>query len=281
MILAATLPYFGGKRELAPKIVKHFGKHDTYYELFCGSAAVLFAKPQSRLEIASEKNPDVINLLRCLRDEKHAKQLWSVSELIAASETIFGEAVARLAEPIEDVYYCDPERAIDYLIVSWQGPSGLAGTTRKSRFAKRNTSSGGSTAARWRNVGESIPAWHDRLRNVEFRNQDAFEIIEDIPDREGVVVYADPPYYDETRRGGDYVFDFTPEQHGLLACSLSRFKYTQVVVSYYGHPELDELYSTFTRWDLDIARKMGNIVGGTAKVENAGEALYINRSGAE
>ena len=171
MILSAPLPWFGSKRTLAPEIVKHFGPHDTYYEPFCGSCAVLFAKSPSRLEVASDKHSDVINLLKCLREEKQDRAIWEFVERMPVSETMFAEAAERMKSPIEDEYYCDQFRAIDFLVVSWQGPSGLAGTKNKPRFAKRNTASGGSTAARWRNVGQSIPAWHERLRNVELTRQ--------------------------------------------------------------------------------------------------------------
>lgn len=280
MILSAIAPWFGSKRTLAPEIVKHFGPHDTYYEPFCGSCAVLFAKPPSRLEVASDKHSDVINLLKCLREEKQARAIWEFVERMPVSETMFAEASERMKSPIEDEYYCDQFRAIDFLVVSWQGPSGLAGTKNKPRFAKRNTASGGSTAARWRNVGQSIPAWHERLRNVEFRNMDAFEIIEDIPDREGVLVYIDSPYADGSRKGGEYVFDFEPEQHRQLAAMLQRFQYAQVIVSYYACQEIDELYPTFVRHDLTAARKLNNTAGGETSTVDAGECLYVNR-GAE
>ncbi|KKK94504.1 hypothetical protein LCGC14_2682220 [marine sediment metagenome] len=45
--IKAIAPWFGGKRNLAPKIVDALGDHRVYWEPFCGSMAVLMAKPPS------------------------------------------------------------------------------------------------------------------------------------------------------------------------------------------------------------------------------------------
>ena len=42
--IGAILPYFGGKRNLASRIIDFLGPHRVYWEPFCGSMAVLFAK---------------------------------------------------------------------------------------------------------------------------------------------------------------------------------------------------------------------------------------------
>lgn len=273
--LTAPLPWFGSKRLIAPQIVAHFDDHEIYYDLFAGSLAVLFAKKPCRQEVASELNPDVVNLLRCISDPTDAEFLHREVQHRVASETMFQDSARRLSEPWEYDFQ-NLGRAIEFLTVSWQGPSGLAGTTAKPRFAKRNTASGGSTAARWRSVAESIPAWHERLRNVEFRNADALELIGDVPDREGVVVYSDSPYFQSSRRGGNYAYDMTDEQLYDLAAKLRRFKKTRIVASYYECPEADECYAGWRKVRLDAPRKMGNVAGGESPPEVAGECLYVN-----
>lgn len=274
--LAAPLGYFGGKRLTAPQIVRHFRPHTTYYDLFAGSLAVLFAKEPSRLEVASELNPDVVNLLRCLANDTHGYELFLFAQRHPITEQRFLRAAQRMHEPMPEgeINFI---RAWDFLLTSWQGPSGLAGTTAKPRFAKRNTASGGSTAARWRAVADSIPAWHERLRNVEFRNQSAFEILEDIPDRENVTVYSDAPYYGDTRRGGKYVYDFQQDDHARLADALNRFNKTCIVVSYYAHPELDRMYQGWDRHQIEAPRKLNNTSGGQTDTIDAGEVVYVKR----
>lgn len=44
-IITAIAPWFGSKRTLAPRIVAELGSHRAYWEPFCGSMAVLLAKP--------------------------------------------------------------------------------------------------------------------------------------------------------------------------------------------------------------------------------------------
>jgi DNA adenine methylase len=266
------LPYFGSKRLIAPQIVSRFGPHEIYYDLFAGSLAVLFAKEPCRQEVASEKNPEVINLLRHLSHKKTAKWLHKMTAIHPISEKLFYEAAWRTMDPAGA---SSPVRALDTLLLAWQGPSGLAGTTAKPRFAKRNTASGGSTAARWRSVAESIPAWHERLRNVEFRNADAFEIFEDIPDRPGVVVYADPPYHPDSRRGGSYQFEFTLSDHDWLAANLQRFKKAKVFVSYYECEATARMYDGWHKVKLTAPRKLNN-TGDDTSVSDAGEVLYCN-----
>ncbi|MFN0195471.1 MAG: DNA adenine methylase, partial [Planctomycetaceae bacterium] len=43
--IGAIVPWFGSKRNLAPRIVEVIGPHQAYWELFGGSLAVLLAKP--------------------------------------------------------------------------------------------------------------------------------------------------------------------------------------------------------------------------------------------
>jgi len=43
--ITALAPWFGSKRNLAPEIVRELRRHSCYWEPFCGSMAVLLAKP--------------------------------------------------------------------------------------------------------------------------------------------------------------------------------------------------------------------------------------------
>jgi DNA adenine methylase len=278
--LGGILSYFGAKREMAPQIVSHFGPHTQYFEPFAGSLSVLFAKEECRHEVVSEKNPDVANLIRCISNQQIAEFLWRQADSALVSEAMFAEAAGRLSESMGSYTLRtggNPMRAFDFLLVSWQGPSGLAGTTRKPRFAVRNTTSGGTVAARWRAVAESIPWWHERLKNVEFRFRDAFELIDVCPDQEGTVIYADPPYFSETRTAGAYAFDFSDEEQVRLADCLGRFKKTKVVLSLYQCEKADSLYSGWKVVKLDAPRKLKHTAGGEQQTVAAPEVLYVNR----
>jgi len=68
MSIKALAPWFGGKRNMAPMIVQELGPHNSYWEPFCGSMAVLLAKPQATrseaCHMAMQKFDDAIKLHR-------------------------------------------------------------------------------------------------------------------------------------------------------------------------------------------------------------------------
>ena len=82
-----------------------------------------------------------------------------------------------------------------------------------------------------------------------------FELLERIEDSPGVVIYCDPPY---VTKGAKYVHDFAAEDHGRMAEQLRRFKKTRVIVSYYDHPLVDELYAGWTKRHLKATKAMVN-----------------------
>jgi DNA adenine methylase len=252
--IKAIAPWFGSKRTLAPKVVELLGKHTAYWELFCGSCAVLLAKPPSSQETLIDMHGDLINLARVLKSEDLAVQLYARASRVLCSTDLYREemAVATPADPLD--------RALNFLILSWMGRNGTAGTRRTNYApAMRFTPGGGSTSTRWRNAVESIPDWHERLRNAQFIGGDAFEIIPKIADVRGVAIYADPPYVRGSRASGggsDYLHDFSEidlpitgerDQHILLAEQLNRFEKARVVVSYYDCSTVRELYKG---WDF-------------------------------
>ncbi len=54
MKLKAPFPYFGGKSRVADEVWRRFGNPKTYVEPFCGSCAVLLARPGGA---AGRENP--------------------------------------------------------------------------------------------------------------------------------------------------------------------------------------------------------------------------------
>ncbi len=87
---------------------------------------------------------------------------------------------------------------------------------------------------------ESVRLWHDRMKHVNVLNRDGFELLAKVPDDPQTVVYCDPPY---VVKSGRYRIDFAVGDHERLAQALARFRKTRVVVSYYDHPLLDQLYA--------------------------------------
>lgn len=277
MTITALAPWFGSKRTLAPEIVRDLGPHRVYWEPFCGSLAVLFAKPPCAMETANDLHGDLVNLARVLKGEDTALCLYGRVARLVFHEDLFHEAAERVRArgQVPAPAAADVDRAEDYLVCSWFGRNGVVGTSSyNANFCRRFTANGGHTATRWRGVVESIPAWHERLRNVTCLNADAFELLGRIDDADGTAIYADPPYL---VKGAKYVHDLDADGHARLAEALGRFKRTRVVVSYYAHPRLAELYPGWRCREIVVTRSLVNQgardKGGATK---ATEVLLVN-----
>lgn len=277
MPIKGLAPWFGGKRNLAPTIVKLLGRHRVYWEPFCGSCAVLLAKPPCVMETVNDLHGDLINLARVLKNEDLALQLYNKLSRTLVHEQLFKEAAERYK--IRGYYaaqYDPPEidRAYDYILFAWLGTNGVAGTPSYNQgFSVRYTASGGHAAKRWQSVIESIPAWHYRLANVTILNRDAFELLERIEDNEGTAIYVDPPYIE---KGAKYIHDFKSEDHQRLAEMLLRFKKTRIVVSYYDHSILNQLYPSWWRKKINISKALSNAGSRGEKDIRAIEVLLTN-----
>lgn len=252
----AIAPWFGSKRTLAPRIVAELGPHAAYWEPFCGSMAVLLAKPRATMETVNDLHGDLINLARTIQHPRWGPSLYRALRRAVFSAEAFENSLQTLqscraandpSDHTPDLWW-----AHAYFIVSWMGRNGSAGTDAyNGGFCKRYTKSGGHGATRFANAVSSIPTWRRRLRDVTILNEDAFALLGKIEDAKGVVVYCDPPYL---VKGCTYLHDFSAEEgtlhgddHARLAAGLARFAKTRVVVSYYDHPRLAELYPP-DRW---------------------------------
>ena len=285
MKITALLPYYGGKRTLAPTIVKLMGDHKSYWEPFCGSMAVLFAKPACNVETVNDMYGDLINLAKVIQDVKSGEQLYDKLCRTLCAEQFFQEARDRWFEfdPRQPFDGMDLDRAYNFFVVSWMGLNGVTGTKRRNySFALRWCDGGGHGAARWRGVIESMPAWHKRLQNVLITCRDAFDIVNNIKDADGVVIYCDPPYI---TKSNDYIHDFESaslfglSDHERLVNSLNRFKQAKVIVSYYENPLLDKLYAGWEKIVIEKSRQsMRNATRGDKKkpAHNNREVLLMN-----
>lgn len=277
MKIKALAPWFGAKRVLAPQIVEQLGPHRCYWEPFCGSMAVLLAKEPATYESVNDLHGDLINLALVLQDRGKAEDLYG-----RAHRTLFHEGLCRLSKDRiggEAPGGGDVERAYWYLVFGWFHLSGLAGTklNRTGSFCVRYSAKGGNGATRWRGVVESIPDWHERLLRVQITRRDGLGLIEGIEDEDGTAVYCDPPYFEE---GGRYVHEFAAGDHQRLAGLLARFRKARVVLSYYDHPALAELYPGWTVLDWSHLRAVKSMVNSGMRGQEgrtvAPEVLLIN-----
>lgn len=283
MKIGALAPWFGSKRTLAPVIVQELGKHRAYWEPMCASMAVLFGKPESRIETVNDLHGDVINLARVVSCPTLGPKLYRQLRRLPCSDDILAscDAVTRDGDYATDQVSIDRARA--FFVASWQGRNGEVGLAKSERgrtLAIRWTPNGGDPATRFESAVLSIPAWRRRLRNVTILRRDAFTVLEKIGDDAGTCIYCDPPYLIKSDR---YLHDFNDgfmqqaNDHERLAVALARFKKARVVVSYYAHPALVVMYPKWTVRPVHQAKNLAAMWKrdeGNATV--APEVLLIN-----
>jgi DNA adenine methylase len=278
--VSSIAPWFGGKRTMAPEIVRQLGPHKYYFEGCAGSLAVVMAKEPANHETVCDLHGGVVNLAWILqRPEAH--ELFERLQRVMYDESLF-ERSKEWLEKFEE-FKEEGSRplllwAYHYFIASWMGRNGVAGTARCNyQLATRWTHGGGSGPVRFRSAVESIPAWVDRLRNVVILRRDLFDVLPKIEDSPEAAIYIDPPYLHGTMSGGAaYLYDFDAENHRQLAVEAKRFKRARVVLSYYDSPDLRELYAGWTFIDCSRHKHLHvQTARGSGRTE-APEILIVN-----
>lgn len=292
MKIKAIAPWFGAKRTLAADIVAELGRHTQYFEPFCGAMAVLFAKPPARQETVNDLHGDLTNLARVISWESWAVKLHDRLQQTLVCEGLLDDAQAALSFDIESGLRW--ERAYWYFLASWMGRNGVAGTdTNDYQLAVRWTAGGGSSTTRFRSAVESIPAWHERLRNVVILQRDAFDIIPRFQDAATTAIYVDPPYVSSSRSGlqrtgnhtSRYLHDFNDDAPGLLGGEndhtrlrdmLNEFRHARIVVSYYDCDRVRELYDGWRFVECGRQKNLARQNKGKTKTDEAPEVLIVN-----
>ena len=285
MKIKAIVPWMGTKRGMAPLIAAQLGPHRAYWEPFAGSMAVLLAKPVVSQETANDLHGDLILLALVLQHDRWGPWLYRQLRRTLPSEEMHHVSRAQVQDPpVWSPLRIDPfrleekdaRRAFWFFINSWLGRNGVIGTKENNNhFCVRFTTNGGIQGTRFASAVDSIPAWRRRLREVTILRRDGFELLERIEDQPGTAIYCDPPYLE---KGATYIHDFTAADHDRLAACLARFERARVVLSYYDHPRLAELYPA-GRWErIDCSRAKSLSVQGQrgSKSERAPEVLLVN-----
>ena len=218
------MSWIGGKKALRDEIISRFPTdYKRYIEVFGGGGWVLFHKnPGNDFEVYNDRNPNLANLYRCVRD--HPDELISELTYALNSRTDFDyiRKIMKTPTEIPDV----KRAAYFYQLIRYSYASGL------DSYASQPHSM-------WNNFPLITNACA-RLQKVVIENKD-FEKLIDQYDRPESFFYCDPPYF-ETE---DYYEDvgFTKADHIRLADRLSSIE-GKYLLSYNDCPEIRELYES-------------------------------------
>ena len=218
--------YPGAKNLLAPWIISHFpARHDTFILPYGGSAATLFAKNRSGIEVYNDINGELVHLFRTIREDTAAL-------VMAITYTLWSPAELALAlEPTDDPI----ERARRFYVRLWMSryPFDKAPAFRRQKIFSRGRA--GSTmraaAVAFTDIEHLFPI-ADRLRGVAVESQDAIALIRQY-DYERALFYCDPPYvHGQRSRKAHYDAEMDTTAHAQLATVLNAIDGMAIVSGY-------------------------------------------------
>jgi len=259
------MPYFGGKMNLAERIVNLLPEHAHYVEPFAGGLSVLLAKPRVAMETVNDLDGDLMTFWRVLRDRP--EDLARVCMLTPHSRAEHENAY----KPAED----ELEQARRVWVLLTQG---RGSTLRRTgwRFYRNPGDSGYSMPDY---LGAYVRRIHDaaaRLAGVSLECREGLEVIGDYGKHADVLLYVDPPYLGSTR-SANYRHELTGEdEHRALADALNGCD-AAVVLSGYPSPLYEDLYAGWHRTELRAWT--GNGIRGDATKTDGDrvEVLWSNR----
>lgn len=206
---APVLKYPGAKWNIAKWIVSRMPDHRMYVEPFFGSGAVLFLKPQVKIEILNDLDGRVVNLFRVIRE--HPEELASLVEMTPWSREEYYAAYEISEDPVED--------ARRFLVRCWQA-HGTKIVHRTGWRADAPESSGTARTAVWSKLPKRILAATERLKPCYIESRPAVEVIRRYR-RAECLIYADPPYLLSTRSCPYYAVEMSGDEHIELLDALS------------------------------------------------------------
>lgn len=214
--LRSPLKTFGGKSYLARRFISLFPDHDVFLETHAGGLSVLLNRSPSSIEVASDLNGPLMNAWRTLRGQGEAV-LPFLRDEVEYSREWFDWA----GEAVDDD--SDALLAIKFIIRNRMSRGGLG---RDFAWSDRLRGGQPGDVNAWKTmVEEDLPRVIERIRGVDFREQDALEVIRDAEryrDRR-VLLFADPPYLHNTRTTRDaYDHEMSEDDHFNLVSALIR-----------------------------------------------------------
>lgn len=238
------IPWMGGKRRLADRLLPLFPPHDCYVELFAGGAALFFMRPMpARCEVLNDVNGELVNLYRVVQHhlEEFVRQFkWAIS-----SRQVFKWMQAQPTEPMTDI-----QRAARFYYLQQHA---FGGKVDGQTFGTATT----GPAINLCRIEEGLSAAHLRLAGayVEHLSWDACF---DRYDRRHTFFYADPPYW-ETE---GYGVGFEWSQYERLAEAMANAK-GKVMLSINDHPDIRACFAAFNCHEIDIKYSNGNQAKGS------------------
>ena len=215
--MKTPLTYYGGKQQLASKIVSLIPEHRIYCEPFIGGAAVFFAKPKSQSEIINDINSEIVNFYEVLQRDFTALQ----------SEVAISLHSRKLHKHAQVIY--DNSEMFDRVKRAWA-------IWMLANMSFNNSMTGGFTHDKQGKLTRSLSMKRYsfkkelamRIQDVQIECCDALKIIRS-RDNKDTFFYLDPPYVGADQGHYD---GYTQEDFNALITELSKIEGKFLLSSY-------------------------------------------------
>jgi hypothetical protein len=267
-------PWLGSNRILAPIVGAELGDCEWAGVPFAGGMCEI-GQIKARTILVSDLHRHVINLARVVQSETLRpaliKQLRGM--FFHPDELDQNQEWCKAYQPVEELKG-DLQAAYAYFICCWMGRSHIAGTRDEfhGKLSTRWNANGGDSNVRYRSAIRALAEFGRIGRRCSFSVLDAFDFLPRCEDKAKHGLYVDPPFPGAGRKyrhnsGRTEVEE--KQWHTALRNELARFERTRVVIRFYDHPLVRELYSASKwTWVHLKGRKQSN--------EAAPEVLLIN-----
>lgn len=171
------ISWIGGKKLLRNEICQRFPKeYEKYVEVFGGAGWILFNHERSKvLEIYNDYNSELVNLFRCMKF--HSEEVKRQLKFLLNSREVFKDFQSQYSvRGLTDI-----QRAARFFVLikfSYASKMAIFGCV------KRNIE----------NMTSMFEEIQKRLNNVIIENED-FEKLIKMQDKENTFFYLDPPYF--------------------------------------------------------------------------------------
>lgn len=258
----SPIRYFGGKGNgLSKRLIDHFP--DKYSELkylepFGGSAAVLFNKEISPIEIYNDIEENVYSLFKVLSDNELFEEFKGKCDLTPYSKQIMEE----FRDSLKNDELSILDRAYKYFIVNRTAYNGTGGFSAAPTI-RRNMS---KSISDYLSTVDNLIDVHQRISKVVVHNTDALNLIKKY-DEEDWFMYLDPPYHQSTRTSVRYKEDMGNDKQEDFLDTVISCKNAKILISGYDCVEYDRLVENgWTKISFEVKTQNTNRVGKT-KIE--------------
>ncbi|MEN9374846.1 MAG: hypothetical protein RL710_3, partial [Pseudomonadota bacterium] len=249
------IPWLGGKRRLADKLIPLFPAHDCYVEVFCGGAALYFLRPMpAPVEVLNDINGELINLYRVV--QHHLEEFVRQFKWALTSRQVFKWLQLTRTETLADI-----QRAARFFYLQQHA---FGGKVDGQNFGTATT----APSINLLRIEENLSAAHLRLAGGTYVENLAWYECWEKYDRPHTFLYCDPPYWQTEGYGVPFEF----HQYETMAEMMRKAK-GKVMVSINDHPDIRRVFDGLAMLDLDIKYSVANTYG---KPETSRELVITN-----